>query len=230
MKFVNLQANIKFPGPYRYRTTWTAGSRRVVSDWQASTAPSLVLDAPLELTTPTTTITAISAGDFTDLSALVVELRVVADAPVSVLRFTAPGQTSIWTLTGSAVPAAYQVRQTVLLASGGHAVAPWREETRTVLVVRDVLRYDITVVGRLLGLGVTAAKAVVEVQGPDAAAPTSTVVLELPEDEPVCTVRLADPEQRSYRYRVTVSPTSGAPRTSTWLTDSSSILVLRPPP
>jgi len=55
------------------------------------------------------------------------------------------------------------------------------------------------------------------------------VVLTRPDDQPLCPIRLLDPDDHTYRYQLTVSPLAGLAHTTDWLTDTSSILVLRPP-
>jgi len=217
------------PSAYRYRVAWTAGELRIPGDWQTSTDRSLVLDAPAGLTPASTTVTVMSAGDFAALAAVVVELRASADAPVTVLQFTAADQTSTWTAAGAPQPFGYHVRQTVVLRAGTHVAGAWHDETRTVLIARDVLRYDVVVVPRLLSLGTAASRAVVQIQSPDPAAAVTTVVLTRPDDQPLCPIRLLDPDDHTYRYQLTVSPRAGLAHTTDWLTDTSSILVLRPP-
>jgi hypothetical protein len=134
-----------------------------------------------------------------------------------------------WTTVEAAAPFAFQVRQTVILSTGAHVIGAWRDEVRTVLIVRDVLHFEVTLLARLLGLGTTARRAVAEIQGPDPATPSAAVVLTGPDDQPSCSLRLLDPGSHQYRYRLTLSPAVGPDRSSDWLTDSSSILVLRPP-
>jgi hypothetical protein len=217
------------PGPYRWRVSWTAGATRLEGEWQTDTRHSLVLDAPLGFTPPKTTVTCISAGDFSALAAVIIELRLAPDAQVAVLQFTRTDQTLTWTTVEAAAPFAFQVRQTVILSTGAHVIGAWRDEVRTVLIVRDVLHFEVTLVARLLGLGTTARRAVAEIQGPDPATPSAAVVLTGPDDQPSCSLRLLDPGSHQYRYRLTLSPAVGPDRSSDWLTDSSSILVLRPP-
>lgn len=217
------------PGPYRWRVSWTAGATRLEGEWQTDTRHSLVLDAPLGLTPPKTTVTCISAGDFSALAAVIIELRLAPDAQVAVLQFTRTDQTLTWTAVEAAAPFAYQARQTVILSTGAHSIGAWRDEVRTVLIVRDVLHLEVTLVARLLGLGTTARRAVAEIQGPDPATPSAAVVLTGPDDQPSCSLRLLDPADHQYSYRLTVSPVTGADRSSGWLSSSSSILVLQPP-
>lgn len=217
------------PGPYRWRVSWTAGPARLEGEWQTATRRSLVLDAPAGLTPPQAAVTCISAGDFSALAAVIIELRLSADAPVSVLQFTAADQSLTWTATEATAPLAYRVRQTTVLVTGAHVQGDWQDGNRSVLVVRDVLHFEVTLVARLLGLGTTARRAVIQIQGPDPATPSSTVVLSGPDDQPTCSLRLLDPADHQYRYRIILSSAAGPDRSSDWLSGSSSILVLRPP-
>ncbi len=215
------------PLPYHWRVTWVAGSTRLVGEWQTDTRRQLRLDAPPELAPPTSTVTFLSAGDFSALASVLVEVRDGPGAAVDVLTFSAADQTATW--AAQSVPCAYQLRQTDVLSSGAHVTGEWSDDTRTVQIVRDALRLDLEVVPNLLGLGTAARRAIVEVQGPDPTAAIATVVLDTPTDHPHCAIRLVDPNQRSYRYRVTVSPLSGPAQTSEWRAGTSTILVVLPP-
>ena len=217
------------PQPWRYRETWVQGTTRLDGDWQTSAERGLVLDAPVGLTPVGTSVSAVSAGDFSDVEAVLLELRDSPSSNVAVLTFTAPNQTSVWTAASRPGALTYQLRQTIQLASGDHFVSAWQDESSPVLIARDNLRFDVTVIGRLLGVGTQTSRAVVEIQGPDSTIPPATVVLDSQAAQPVCTLRLSDPSLHTYSYRLTVVPVGGAAKTSGWATESSSILVLHPP-
>lgn len=221
----------EIPGPYQYRVTWTAAPDiRITGAWQPGTDRHLILDAPAALSPPSTTVTALSAGQFDDLSEIVVELRAGPDAAISTLTFTAPGQSRTWTVPSTDATLSYQARQSLVERSGQHTVGPWLDETRPVLVAKDDLRFAVTVIGKLLGLGTTTSRAVVEIGGPDQTVPMQVLALTADADTQTCAVRRRDlAAAPGYRYRLTVRPSAGPDRTSDWLTGSSSILVLRPP-
>lgn len=215
------------PGAYRRRVTWVLGEKRVAGGWEQDTALTLRLDVPAGLVPVSGTVTFLSAGSFGALQQALVEVRRSDSSPVTVLTFTAPDQSATW--TGSELPLAYQTRQTLVLTDGRHLVGSWRPEDHSVQVVRDDLHLEVSLVGRLLDLGGAVRKAVIELQGSDPGAATSTVVLTQSIDQPTCSLRLLDPTDHSYRYRLTLSPVAGPPITTDWLRGTSTVLVLRPP-
>ena len=171
---------------------------------------------------PATSVTVISAGSFDQLSALVVELRSADDQPVTTLTFTAADQTRSWTLPTAGT--AYEYRTTLVRPDGTHLVGPSVPTDQPVLVVRDTLRFDLTVVPVLLGVGTKLTRALVEVESPDRAAPHVTVVFDPPADAARATLRLTDPAVHDYRYRLTLCPPSLPPQVGDW----RSRLVLSP--
>ena len=219
----------EIPQPWRYRTTWVQGPTRLQGDWQPSATNRLVLDAPIGLTPLGSNVTALSAGDFSDVAAVLLELRDSPAGDIHVLTFTAPDQTSTWTAASRSGALQYQLRQTIQFASGDHAVSAWQDETSPVVIARNNLRFDVTVIGRLLQLGTQVSRAVVEIEGPDATIPAATVALDSSSPQQACTLRLTDPNVHTYSYRLTVVPVGGTPKSSGWATESSSILVLHPP-
>ncbi|GEM_PF-4032173 len=211
------------PAAYRYRVTWLQGSDRTEGEWQSGDRSRLRLEAPL--TGPTSTVTVISAGDFQQLSALVVELQAADDQPMTTLQLTAADQTRTWTPPSGATT--YEYRTTLVRPDGSHSVGPSGVTDQPVLVVRDTLRFDVTVIASLLGLGTDLTRVVVELESPDPAAPHVTLVFDASPPAPArATLRLTDPDSHAYRYRLTLCPPSVPPLVGDWQSGSSSVLVL----
>ncbi|MDM7853468.1 hypothetical protein [Cellulomonas alba] len=214
------------PRPYRYRVTWVDGASRTEGDWASSAHQVLRLVPPVAA--PAGTVTVISAGDFDQLSALVVELQAADDQPVTTLTFTAPDQAQTWTTAPRA--GGYRARTTLVRPDGAHSTGPSVTADQPVLVVRDTLRLDVTVVPALLGVGTAVSRAVVELESPDHAAAHATVVFDPPAAAARAALRLADPAAREYRYRLTLCPPSQPPRVGDWQSASSTVLVPVPMP
>lgn len=209
------------PAGYRYRVTWAREGERTEGEWRTATDDTLRLVPPL--VAPLATVTVISAGAFDQLAALVVELQGGEDQPVTALRFTAPDEVQTWTLPGGAT--AYDYRTTLVRPDGSHVAGPRSSTDQPVLVVRDTLRFDVTVVPALLGVGAQLARAVVELESPDPAAPHATVVFDPPPTQARAALRLTDPAAHAYRYRLTACPPAQPPQVGDWQSASSSVLV-----
>jgi hypothetical protein len=194
----------------------------VTGDWQLDTRRRIVFDAPPALSPPGREVTFLSAGDFTSLASILVEVRTTEGAEITTLTFTGPDQSQTW--TGDA-PLHYQLRQTVVPKNGTPVVGAWIDLDVAVYVVLDSLSFVVTVVGALLGLGTQVRRAVVQFEAPDGSTPF--VVLDSSTTQTTCVLRLAVPEQHDYRFRVMASPSDGGPvRTSEWSSGSSGLLVL----
>jgi len=213
------------PAPYRYRVTWTRGGDRTVEDWRSGDERVLTLAAPPAA--PTGVVTVISTGAFDLLTALVVELQAADDAPVTTLRFTAADDLQTWAAPAGA---AYRYRVTLVRPDGSHAPGAAGSTDVPVLLVRDTLRLDVTVVPALLGVGTQLPRAVVELAGPDTTAAHATLVFEPPAAPARAALRLTDPAASAYRYRLTLCPPSSPPHVGAWRTSSSTVLVPVPTP
>jgi len=213
------------PQPYRYRVTWIRGSERDAGEWQESDAASIALQPPFAPVADA--IAVLSAGPFDQLAALVVELRAGEGTPITPLRFTGPDQSQSWSQPAGTT--GYQYRTTLVRADGSHQTGAWVSSDGPVLVVRDGLRFDVALIGNVLGLGTTLTKAIVDLQSPDPAATTQTVVLDATTTTARAAVRLVVPDQHAYRYRLTLCPPSQPAQLGDWLDSSSPVLVLRRP-
>jgi len=210
------------PAGYRYRVTWVRGPEREEGDWQPTDRALLRIDVPAA--PPTDTVTVISAGSFDQLSALVVELRGATDAPTTTLTFTSADQTRTWTLPPGCTE--YEYRTTLVRPDGTHTDGVRISTDQPVLVVRDALRYDVTVIPTLLGIGSGLTRALVELESPEHTAPHVTLVFDDPPATARAALRLADAGDHTYRYRLTRCPPAQPPEVGDWRSGSSSVLVL----
>ena len=197
-----------------------------------TTSRRLFLDAPADLRR-TATVELVAAGDFSGLAEIVADLRSAADpTDATSLSFTAPGQAQAWEpRTASPDAFRYELRTTQVYADGSRHESDWTPDDRPVVIVRDVLRFDVTVVARLLDLGGAVTLALVELElddGGSAGDGRGTLVLRDREEEPHWSVRLDAPERHTYRYRLTLVAKDGTRTASDWSEAEDSILVLRP--
>jgi hypothetical protein len=110
-------------------------------------------------------------------------------------------------------------------------VLDWTDETAPVLVVRDVLRFDVQIVPRLLDLGGAWTLAVLDFDYEDDAASIheqDSVVLHDKSAEALWSFRVASPDRRKYRYRLNLVGKDGAKQISPWQETDSEVLVLQP--
>jgi hypothetical protein len=220
------------PGPYRYQVAWVTPTDRVEEPWHDATSARLALDAPPELWR-TASVELISAGDFTELAQIVVDLRTgPEDGQVESLTFTEPGQTLTWEpRTGDPAGFRYQVRRTVLYRDGTVHPGGWEDDDRPVLVVRDLLLFEVTVVARLLDLGGTVALALVELEldgGAEGGRQRTTLVVRDRAEQPRWKARLPSPDRHDYRHRLTLVARDGQRTVSPWREGREGFLVLRP--
>jgi hypothetical protein len=220
------------PGPYRYQVAWVTPTTRLEDPWRDASSRRLALDAPTELWR-TASVQLISAGDFGELAQIAVDLRTgPEDGEVESLTFTQPGQTQTWE-PRTADPAGfrYQVRRTPVYRDGTVQPGGWEDDDRPVLVVRDLLLFEVGVIPRLLDLGGSVALALVELElAGDAAAPPrrTTLVIRDRSEEPRWKVRLGSPDRPAYRYRLTLVAAGGQRTEFPWREARDGLLVLRP--
>jgi hypothetical protein len=221
------------PGPYRYQVAWVTPTTRVEDPWRESTSRRLALDAPTELW-QTASVQLISAGEFTELAQIAVDLRTgPEDGEVESLTFTQPGQTLTWEpLTADPAGFRYQVQRTLVYRDGTVHRGEWEDDDRPVLVVRDLLLFEVSVIPRLLDLGGSVALALLELELGEGAAGTqkrTTLVIRDRSEQPRWRVRLGSPGRPAYRYRLTLVAAGGGPRTEfPWREAQDGFLVLRP--
>jgi hypothetical protein len=219
---------------YRYRTTWqTADGHRITDDWREGTVRRLFLDAPRGLDA-SLTVQVIAAGDFSQLTQLILDLRAgsAADADSAQHTFSRPGESFTWKLKaapGSALR--YQARRTMVQQDGTVRVLDWTDETTPVLVVRDVLRFDVQIVPRLLDLGGAWTLAVLDFDFEDDSASIheqDSVILHDKSAEARWSFRVASPDRHKYRYRLNLVSKDGAKQINPWQETDSEVLVLQP--
>jgi hypothetical protein len=221
------------PGPYTYRVAWITDRGRIEQPALDSTAPRLLLDAPDELRETTTKVLLVSAGDFSQLAEIVVELRTGADSSdVASLSFTEAGHTETWqpALTDPD-HLQYEVRTTLVYRDGTREESAWGSDDRPVHVVRDALRFQVSVVPRLLDLGGSIALALLELAFDDDEADVhahQTLAIRDRNEKPQWNLRLGAPDRHTYRYRSTLVAKDGSRATSDWREAEDSILVLQP--
>ena len=203
-------------GPYRYKVDWALrDGRRMAGEWQESVRKLIYLDAPPQVS-QTARVQVMSAGDFTALAQIIVDLRSQTAPEIATqLSLTRPGESQTWEPPMAPQPEfAYQYRRTLMYRDGSvqGLDSDWRTDTRPVLVVRDELRFEVQVVPRLLDLGGVLKFVLLELEYQDETTGRQerhTVVLRTKDEQPRWSFRLADPERHTYRYRVTPFTSQG---------------------
>jgi hypothetical protein len=223
------------PPALRWRATFlTADDRRIAGSWQSGVSTRLIIDAPPQVGTTSASVEILSAGDFTGIAQITVELRLGPDDPAPAqLSFPAAGQTQSWSpriQPGSAI--AYQARITVIRSDGVSRTFDWTDEDSTFLVVRDQSRFHVQVVPRLLDLGGAWSAAAVAFEHADAAAnldERDTLVLRDRSTDGAWSFQIGSSGQHDYRYQLTLVPKAGGKRqVLPWQQAADEVLVLRP--
>jgi hypothetical protein len=222
------------PGPYRYAVTWVlTDGRRLSQDPRDTSELRVFLSAPPEALA-TNSVMAVAAADFTDIAQLVVELRPLAppDAEHAILRFTEAGVPQTWTFPVAApgTPLGYQARRTVIGRDGTTASFDYTTEDSPILVVRDVSRFEVQLIARLLDLGGAYKVALVTLASDDATPPVQdTLTISNRDDEPTWRFHVADPTKHHYRVQFTLVARDGTRRDCNWVDADEAIFVLRLP-
>jgi len=221
----------------RYRVAWILADGRRIDDGFCPAPPGgggprrIFLDAPRDAVR-TRAVTAIAAADFTDVAQVLVELRSSAEDR-TVLAFTAAGQTTRWTPDiEPGAPLKYQARRTVIDRDGTTASFDPTEEDSPFLVVRDVTRFEVQIVARLLDLGGAWTLALVALAYDDDATARhvqEVVTIRDRTEEPIWRVRVGAPDRHRYRHQLTLVAKDGTRRVGIWEDAADEILVLSPP-
>jgi hypothetical protein len=220
------------PGPYSYRVAWVTKDGRTEQPWAEAVGTRLALDMPAELR-PGAEVMLVAGGDFAGLAQIVVDLRAgPQDADVASLSFTDAGQTQSWRPARSRPgPLSYELRTTIVRRDGSRETTDWRADDRPVIVVRDVLRFELSDIGRWVDFGGAVSLALVELTFDDeqtAIHERQTLVLHDRADEPRWSFRLGSPDRHTYRHRLTLVAPGGSRAVSEWHEAEASILVLAP--
>ncbi|MET0694114.1 MAG: hypothetical protein ABWY56_09285, partial [Propionibacteriaceae bacterium] len=228
------------PGTVRYRATWhQVVGVDVVADWTEAAGPQLWLERPESLTARTG-VELMAAGDFSALAQLLVELRPTASAPTETFSFTAAGQVASWSSTGlDATALRYQSRQVLGYTDGRRDELDWVDRDNPVLVVGDLLRFEVLIEPRLLDLGGAYKLGLLELEpipgvGGGGAEGTAqqpsrmeTLVVRDRATHLRWSFRMPAPSCSDYRYRLTLLAQSGDRTVQDWRSARASILVLR---
>jgi hypothetical protein len=212
----------------------TSDNRRITGDWRTGGPTRFTIDAPPGLDPTTTTVQLISAGDFTDVAQIVVDLGAGADSGgVPQFTFTRPGQTQSWNpRLAAGAPLAYRARRTVIGLDGISRGFDWTDESSPLLVIRDQSRFAVQVVARLLDLGGAWSVATVALEHVDQSAgldERDTLVLRDRAIDGTWSFRLGSSGQHGYRYQLTLAPKGGGERrVLPWQEAEDEVLVLRP--
>jgi hypothetical protein len=224
--------------PYRYRASWlTNDGRRIDDEWRTVSGRWIFLDAPRGIGA-TAVVEAIAAGDFTGLAQIVLDLRSGSEAvgiDQAQFTFTRPGETAQWRphLGAPGAALSYQARRTIVGQDGVVQVFEWTAETTPVLVVRDLLSCMVQIVPRFIDLSGAWTLAILDLEYPcDGAAgllQQQSIVIRERATEPQWSFRLAAPDRRRYRYRLTMVARDGARRSGPWIESEAKVLVVQPP-
>ena len=157
----------------------------------------------------------IAMADFSVVSQIVVDLRSKLDAQTQAqFTFTTAGQSQLWESPGLPGQWDYEFRRTFMYKDGRVHVADsdWVPGPGPLLAVADELRFDLSVVPRLLDLGGTLRMVILELQS-QAASPErqeqTTLVIKNKEDRLRWKFSIDSPDRHSYRYRFTAITTQG---------------------
>ncbi|HKF21303.1 MAG TPA: hypothetical protein VKE93_07015 [Candidatus Angelobacter sp.] len=219
---------------FEYKVAWILkDGRRLEREWISSSQHTLFLDAPAELKTKAQ-VSVIAAGDFTELTKILVDLR-DPHAPEASTQFvfTQSGQTRLWEPHRGQEPTfAYEYRRTLVYQDGTVRAldTEWAQETRPVLVIRDDFSFEVHLVCRLLDLGGSLKMAIVELEPeePVNGLPSKkTIVVRNKNEEPRWSFRLQNKDEHRYRYRLSEITATGEHRpSSAWQHAESDLLVL----
>jgi hypothetical protein len=215
-------------GPYEYRVTWTdPNGARTITEWVESSQPELAFDAPASLR-PASEVHVIAAGHFENVVELVVELR-TAESGSATFTFKSSGQTEIWKLPGGTEPPSYEVRQWIVYSDGARTEFPWERRDGSVLVVGDLLRFEVVVTPRLLDIGGSVRLAMVELvdDADGGSGARATLVFRDPESQ-TWSFRMRDPAVHAYTYQLTLVHADGRRDVGPRQTSDAGVLVLRP--
>lgn len=209
-------------GPIRYKLSWLLrDGERVESEEREHSDGVLWVGDPPQ-TAAGVPITLISAGSFAELAFLLVELRAGPDQPVTELEFPAVDTVLTWTCP---VPAEiFEIRTTSVSSSGERWTSHWLSTSERVQVVRDLLRFSVRILPRLLqGGGWLMAR--LELSDLEQIQ-TETFDIADFVSELTWSFSPTDPERTEYRYRLTlVSAHERLQRD--WTTSSTPLLVLK---
>jgi hypothetical protein len=217
----------------RWRATFlTADGRRVDGEWMTG-GPRVIVDAPRGLTA-TSTVQLVSAGDFSALAQIIVDLEAGA-GDAAQFSFTQAGQVQRWSPhVDPAAPLAYRARFTIVAADGTSRVIDWSPQDSPLLVVSDrTTTFQVQVVPKLLDLGGAWSAAVVSLEHVDTAEAIDdrdTLVLRDRSSDGTWSFRVGASGAHGYRYQLTLVPTGGAARRALpWQDASDAVLVLQSP-
>jgi len=223
------------PDALRWRATFvTTDGRRIVGDWQAAVSTRVIVDAPRDLGI-TTDVQLVSAGDFSGLAQIVVDVAWADGRNPAQFAFTKPGQTARWSPRGLPAGGAvnYRARRTVIGADGISRAFDWTDENSPLLVVSDESRFTVQIVSRLLDLGgawSSAAVALEHVDGGSNLDERDTVVFRDRAADGAWSFRLGASNDHAYRYQLTLVPHGGGERrVFPWQDARDEVLVLRGP-
>jgi hypothetical protein len=222
------------PLTFQYKVDWLLrNGTRVEGDWTPSDRRTLYLDAPPALDQKAK-VQVMSAGDFSGLVQIVVDLRSDADHLETQIAFTRAGESRTWELKRQAdAELQYAFRRTLVYQDGTvrKVDSDWIPESRTLLVIADDLRFDVHIIARLLDIGGTLKAVIVELES--VIAPENmqrkTLLLQNKSEQQRWTFRIINPGQHGYRYRVTAVGIDGQrQKPSEWRDADSELLVLTP--
>jgi hypothetical protein len=195
------------PASYRYKVDWPA---------------AIGQEAKLEI---------ISAGAFSGLSQIIVDLRSTADNADAQFAFTRSGEGKTWKpKRQSDNDFQYEFRRTVIYEDGTlRTDSDWVPDTRPILIIADELRFDVSVVARLLDLGGSLKSVIVELEteASQGLVQKKSFLIQNKTDPYLWTFRINKPDQHRYRYRTTAISTGGQRKpASDWRDADNGILVL----
>ncbi len=218
--------------PYRYRPTWIlTDDRRVEGAWVESERAKVTVGVPPDIDA-SGRVLLVAAGDFGALAQLAV--TVAAEAEQRTFVFRSAGESYEWRPTGArAASLRYRVRYAMVYDDGRARETDWFDEDRPVLVVRDVLRYEVRVVARRLDLGGALRMAIVllDASDPERGIHETRAITLTDRTSPVTwSFQVASPERHRYRYQLILVPAAGPRQTMPWAEADEELLVLQPPP
>lgn len=221
------------PPEYRRRITWIAADgRRIEEDWQASTAPRILLNMPSTLgVNAARSVQLVAAGDYSAVAQIIVAVRLAgASTPQSEFAFSSAGQTASWELSLDPMAALrYQVRRTIVRPDGTRHEGNWEDTDRPVLLVRDDARHQVEIVTRLLPFSADLPLMLLALEPLDGV-DRDRVTLPLRDTQGTrWSFAIADPNQHRYRYQLTAVHRNGQRSPQPWEVADEDVLVLRPP-
>lgn len=218
------------PVRYRYRISWILNnSSRQQEAWQESDSRQLYIDAP-RLLDNKKEVQIITAGDYTGVTSLVVELK-NHDGGFFTFNFLTEQDAKSCKLTLNDQRAlAYEYRETFMYHDGTRKVMEWKQGHSPVLVVTNPAMFTVTLLPALLKIGEVNKLVIVELafnRENQVTREQKVITIRNNDEKPAWSIKSASHDNHRFEYRVTRVSMAGERTTGDWMMDSREVIVLQ---